>query len=131
MSSDKGSFKVTDRRHFTPEGQARPTDSDAPGELPGDRDDRGARETPPPVEFGGFLLGLAAQASVLLREGATEGEGDLPAPDPVGARQIISILEMLQDKTEGRRTAEESKLLDSILFELRMAYVARTKGGAR
>jgi hypothetical protein len=34
---------------------------------------------------------------------------------------------MLKDKTEGRRTAEEEALLAGLLFELRMAYVERTR----
>ena len=48
-----------------------------------------------------------------------------------GARQIVAILEMLKDKTEGRRTADEDALLDELLFQLRMAYVERNaRGGA-
>jgi hypothetical protein len=42
---------------------------------------------------------------------------------------VIGLLEVLRDKTEGRRTPEEDGLLDSILYELRMAYVARTRAG--
>lgn len=69
-----------------------------------------------PVDFVGFLVSLAAQASLALH-----GE----KPGLRSARSIIAMLEMLQDKTEGRRTPEESRLLDQILYELRMAYVAR------
>jgi hypothetical protein len=47
----------------------------------------------------------------------------------VGAREIIGILEMLKDKTEGRRTPDEDALLSELLFELRMAYVGRTRAG--
>ena len=44
-----------------------------------------------------------------------------------GARQIVAILEMLKDKTEGRRTANEDALLAELLFQLRMAYVERAR----
>ena len=41
---------------------------------------------------------------------------------------MIGILEMLKDKTEGRRSAREEQVLDGLLYELRMAYVARAPG---
>ena len=45
------------------------------------------------------------------------------------ARSLIGILEMLKDKTEGRRTPREDQVLDGLLYELRMAYVARAREG--
>jgi hypothetical protein len=74
------------------------------------------------VDLREFLLGLFAQASALLAGGAHAD----PKPDPEGARYLIAILEMLRDKTEGRRTTEEGQVLEGILYELRMAYVAQT-----
>ena len=46
-------------------------------------------------------------------------EVDLPQ-----AKHFIDTLAMLQAKTEGNRTAEESDVLEAILHELRMSYVA-------
>ena len=40
------------------------------------------------------------------------------------ARYTIDTLEMLQQKTEGNRTPEESKEFEQVLHELRMAYLA-------
>ncbi len=57
-------------------------------------------------------------------------EGADPAEALGGARSIISILEMLQTKSEGNRTPEEAQILDGLLFELRMAYVEKTRGRA-
>ena len=37
---------------------------------------------------------------------------------------------MLEDKTAGRRTREEDRLLEELLFELRMAYVQKRRAGA-
>ncbi len=46
-----------------------------------------------------------------------------------GARSIISILEMLRDKTDGRRTKQEDEVIEGLLFELRMAYVEISRAG--
>jgi len=59
------------------------------------------------------------------------GEGLPEGTDPKGAlegaRSVISILDMLKEKTEGRRTSAEETLLDELLFQLRMAYVEKTR----
>jgi len=127
MSQSEKSFTVSDRRHFTPEGRPRDDDPEAEGQA--------APETPEahapaseeqPVDFSHFVLGLAAEAGRLMAgEGA--GEGGPPAQTLAAARQIVAILEMLKDKTEGRRTADEDALLAELLFQLRMAYVERTR----
>jgi hypothetical protein len=36
---------------------------------------------------------------------------------------------VLREKTEGRRTPDEDRILEGILYELRMAYVAGTRAG--
>ena len=45
----------------------------------------------------------------------------------VGAKQVISIIQMLKEKTEGNLTQEESTLLDNLLYELKMKYMAKAK----
>jgi hypothetical protein len=142
MSQSEKPFTVSDRRHFTPEG--RPRDEAAPDEASGEESrkpeaapaestqaaaasaETGASERP--AEFAPFLLGLAAQAGQLIA-GQGLPEGTTPEQGLTGAREIISILEMLKDKTEGRRTPDEDALLSELLFELRMAYVGRTRAG--
>lgn len=39
------------------------------------------------------------------------------------AQHTVDTLEMLREKTEGNRTPEESKEIDRMLHELRLAYV--------
>jgi len=133
MSQTEKSFTVSDRRHFTPDGRARNDDAEerpgpeahAPSAPPG-----ASAPRPPgaPADFSQFLMTLAAQASILL-----SGEGLPEGQDPGGAleaaRSVISILDMLREKTEGRRTSAEEALLDEILFRLRMAYVEKTRAG--
>ena len=128
MSETEKPFTVSDRRHFTPEGRPRGTAEDASAAEASPAD--AADETSPagPADFSQFVLGLAAQAGALLSgQGLPEGMG--PAEALEGARSVISILEMLKDKTTGRLSAREEALLDELLFQLRMAYVEKTRAG--
>ncbi len=43
------------------------------------------------------------------------------------AKHVIDMLAMLEQKTEGNRTAEESDGLEAALHELRLAYVSITE----
>ncbi len=43
------------------------------------------------------------------------------------AKYSIDILELLQEKTKGNLTEEESKYLDNVLFDLRMNYLEELK----
>jgi len=132
MSQTEKPFTVSDRRHFTSDGRPRDDAEESTGpEAPTHPASPGA--SPPrtpgaPADFSQFLLTLAAQAGMLLSgEGLPEGAG--PAEALEGARSVISILDMLKEKTEGRRTSAEDTLLDQILFQLRMAYVEKTRAG--
>ena len=45
----------------------------------------------------------------------------------VFGRLAARLLEILERKTEGRRTPEEDQILAGLLYELRMAYLARAR----
>ena len=136
MSDREKPFTVSDRRHFTPDGQPRnepARTSDAPAEKRA-QDPVESRQAsrpaaagePAPVDFSSFIVSLAAQAAALVAgEGLPEGTSPAAALD--GARSLIAILEMLKDKTEGRRTPAEDEVLQGVLFELRMEYVAKAR----
>jgi len=57
-------------------------------------------------------------------------------PDPQGrryrnldvAKHHIDTLAILEEKTKGNLTAEEKKMLDNALYEVRMAYVQAAQG---
>jgi hypothetical protein len=132
MSETEKPFTVSDRRHFTPEGRPRDDAGDSPGageSRPQARPEADpAGPAAPRADFSDFLLSLAAQAGAFLSgEGLPEGTG--PSEALEGARSVIAVLEMLKEKTEGRRTAPEETLLDELLFQLRMAYVEKTRAG--
>ena len=137
MSETEKPFTVSDRRHFAPDGRPReeaeaapepqsPPDPGAPPEAP--RRAPPSRPGPTPAaDFSQFLVSLGAQAGLLLTgEGRPEGMGTAEALD--GAQSIIAILEMLKEKTGGRRTSAEDALLDDLLFQLRMAFVEAARG---
>jgi hypothetical protein len=76
----------------------------------------------PPPDFS-FLIGtLYLQAIIALGLMPHPSTGK-PEPQFEQAKHTIDVLAMLQQKTEGNRTLEESAELENILHELRMAYV--------
>lgn len=132
---DKG-YKVTDRRAFTPEGELRePTaepaaeDSKAGQEQPEAAEPRPEPQQPggplPELDFTTFVLSLASSA--MFQMGAAAVEGRPPEIDLPMARQTIDIIGMLQQKTKGNLTGEEERLLDHVLYDLRIQFVAATK----
>jgi hypothetical protein len=156
MTEEKKPFTVSDRRHFTAEGEKRPqSPEETPAPPPPEKKDSKPRtsdslasEQPvpprvaeypsdslaserqggrvdeePPMDFVGLLISLAAQAGMLM----SPEPGSGAAPDLAGARSIIGLLEILKEKTEGRRTPDEDRVLQGLLYELRMAFVARTR----
>ena len=79
------------------------------------------------IDFSTLVLSLATSAMVHM--------GVVPDPDggaqeknlPL-AHQAIDTLEMLQDKTRNNLTDDEAKLLQTVLYELRMSYVKARDG---
>ncbi len=72
--------------------------------------------------FSTFILSLSTSALVHLGE----------LPDPVTnqkgsnlqlAQQTIGVIELLKEKTRGNLTEEEAKLIDTVLYDLRVKYV--------
>ena len=53
--------------------------------------------------------------------------GERIPPDFVNARHTLDILEVLQEKTRGNLSTNEVRLLDEVLYELRMRFVALQK----
>ena len=69
-------------------------------------------------KFINFLMGIATQALYLM--GVIEGG---PEKDLDGAKEMIDILQLLKDRTEGNLSPEESKAFEKILYDLQMRYV--------
>jgi hypothetical protein len=83
------------------------------------------------ASFSDFLLWLATMAAVQF--------GDLPDPatgtpaeaNVDAAGQLVEIIAMLQEKTAGNLAPHEAKLIDDLLYELRMRFVEAQQGGNR
>jgi len=140
---EKRGFKVQDRRRFSESGDARPevsTDPQSEAQQASETIvDRGPVQAAAAVDestphdapfmelnFSTFLLSLSTQALAHLGE----------IPDPVShrvdidlgaAKQMIDILGLLQEKTKGNLDQAESRLLDGVLYDLRLRYVERAR----
>jgi hypothetical protein len=120
-----GGFTVTDRRIFADDkGTARVEEPAAPPHAEPD-----AAGGAPPVDFHTFVLSLGSSALLNLGELERPGSGG-PQTDLPMAKHTIDILAMLQDKTKGNLLADEQRLLDSLLYDLRLRYVEATTKGA-
>ncbi len=82
---------------------------------------------PPEATFSFFISTLALQVSIYLgripNPATNKKEKNLPQ-----AKFIIDTLDMLKEKTKNNLTNDESKLLENLLYELKMQYVAINKG---
>jgi len=115
-------FTIVDRRGG--KGEEAPSEPEAtPGEA-GAPEASADRPPLPRIDFASFALSLGTSA--LYHMGLV---GDPETGKPVAeanlalARQTIDTLEMLEAKTRGNLDAEEAKLLESLLYELRMRFV--------
>jgi len=80
-------------------------------------------QEPKQTEFTFFISSLSMQALIALGE-MPHPATNQPHPDPEQARYLVDLLGMLQEKTKGNLSAEETSLLENVLYELRMKYVA-------
>jgi hypothetical protein len=81
----------------------------------------------PPASFEMLVTSLATEALVAL--------GQVPNPltnkaelQPEQAKYLIDTLEVLQQKTKGNLAPAEQQLIDSILHQMRMLFVATATG---
>lgn len=131
---EESGFKVTDRRLFREDGEIR--QDVPPPEPPKEKpepfkvveSEPGKQQAPGTgarIDFPSYVLSYYTQGLVLL--------GEVPNPytnkkeeNLEAARHTVDILTILQEKTRGNLSKEEDQLLDSVLYELRMKFMART-----
>jgi hypothetical protein len=75
----------------------------------------------PPVSFEHLVQQF--YVSAMIQMGAGTQEGQRPRVDILGARGTIDLLGVLAEKTRGNLTEAEDRMLQSILFECRMAFL--------
>jgi hypothetical protein len=87
------------------------------------------REPLPAPTFAELINMIAVQAMVGL--GGMSGPGGERIPPSLEvAKHYLDMLQVLEDKTKNNLTDEEKKLLDQVLYEMRMRYVQAASGGA-
>lgn len=83
----------------------------------------------PGINFSTFIFSLNSSALVHLGMITAPGGGAKAINLPL-AKQTIDILGMLEAKTAGNLTDEETNLLSNMLHDLRMMYVKLKEQGA-
>lgn len=83
-------------------------------------------EAPFQIDFATFVMSLSQSAFYQL--------GEIPDPltgktemNLAAVHQTIDMLIMLKEKTNGNLTPEEAKLMEQMIYELQMKYVAKSK----
>lgn len=125
---NKPSFKVVDRRGLLEEDEGGCCGGHDHGhhhhaEAEASSHDEQAR---PPMSFSLFVQTLAHQTMM--------GLGLVPWPDSglvkielELAKETIDILQILKEKTTGNLTSEEQLMVDSLVFQLQMAFTEIAK----
>jgi uncharacterized protein DUF1844 len=135
--SKQGGFTVTDRRSFASKEPVKEDDAPAQADdaagadgaaFPSADDDHGAQDGSalPAVDFHTFVLSLGSSALLHLGE-LEHPEGGPAEKDLPMAKHTIDILSMLEEKTRGNLTSAEEKLMQSLLYDLRLRYVNASK----
>ena len=78
----------------------------------------------PPVTFEHLVQQF--YVSAMIQMGAGTQEGQRPRVDILGARTTIDLLGVLAEKTRGNLTEAENNTLQTVLFEVRMAFLELT-----
>jgi hypothetical protein len=113
---------MTDDPKSTEQGESAPMNESS------EKPTEGAAEKPeetialPQADFSAHVYTLAMQALIFLGKQPNPESGKYERKIEV-AKYQIDTLEVLQEKTRGNLTDDETKLLDSLLHQCRMAFV--------
>jgi hypothetical protein len=108
------------------EPSAKPASAGPPRPPSEPRRKPGEAAAPPETRFADFLQQLIVQAYMSLGLMRHPSQPQ-PRIEPEAAKEMIDILQMLQEKTAGNLSPEEDEFLGTHLGELKLAYVQRTK----
>ncbi|HQI82008.1 MAG TPA: DUF1844 domain-containing protein [Deltaproteobacteria bacterium] len=80
------------------------------------------------IDFTTLVMSFASAAMISMGRVPEPATGTIHR-DLATAQQNIDILTLLQEKTRGNLNADEERLMDQILYELRMSFVEAMKEG--
>jgi hypothetical protein len=122
-------FTIKDKRTFDSEGKVKKDsekaikeEAEKKEEREEEKENREGFTSLPEVNFSSFLLSLSSSTLLHLGEIADPQSGE-KKKDLALAKQTIDIITLLKDKTKGNLTEEEEKLLEHLLYDLRMRFV--------
>jgi hypothetical protein len=134
MGNDKKSeeqekgFVIRDKRFSAPkedkrESQIKEESKEEPKvEGPPEQDTFAQQGPLPEIDFTNFVLSLSTSALIQLGEiqdpFTQKAAKNLPL-----AKQTIDLIGMLKEKTKGNLSPEEEKVIEYVLYDLRMRYV--------
>ncbi len=98
-------------------------DDAAEDKTPESSAETGATLPPPNLVFLASSLYLQGMVSLGLLPNPAKPDATQPEVHLEQARHAIDTLQMLQEKTEGNRTPQETTELETMLHELRMAFL--------
>jgi hypothetical protein len=116
---DSRSSQLSEEEAETHETQ----ESSEPAEAGADQ----KNQQPFQIDFSTFIMSLTSSAFYHLGDIADPETGKTETNLPA-VHQTIDMLTMLRGKTQGNLNEEENKLLEQLIYELQMKYVAKTKG---
>lgn len=126
MEDDKD-FKVTDKRIRLDEIRA--AEEKKKAEIireKGAAEGEGSQPRLPHIDFSSFIFSLAHSAFIQLGEEPDPFTGERKV-DIQQAQETIDLLSVLEEKTKGNLTKDETALMKNLLYALRMKYVERGK----
>ena len=75
------------------------------------------------ISFAQFILSLGTTAAVHFGDLPDPMTGDRGETNLAAAAQMIELIGMLQEKTRGNLEPAEAKLVEDLLYDLRMRFV--------
>ena len=99
---------------------------DTQSEAQQDASPEGQAQQPFQIDFSTFIMSLTSSAFYHLGDIADPETGKTETNLPA-VQQTIDMLIMLKEKTQGNLTEEEAKLLEQLVYELQMKFVAKSK----
>lgn len=130
MSETPGSgFVIRDKRGHPKEEPASEAVDEAvsPSATTPSSSDSKPSPTGPPLSFSAFIFSLGTSALMLMGEQLSPENPALPVNLPQ-AKEIIDILSILEEKTKGNLTEEETNVIRDMLYTLQMKYVELASG---
>ena len=121
-------FVIKDKRHTQKSDEEIKKEAETPPSQETDNENLTDDKIPKDfqINFSTFLLSLASSAFYNLGDMADPQTGEKKV-DLSAVKQTIDILNMIKEKTQGNLEDEEKKLLEQLMYELQMKFVAQQK----